>query len=191
MLHPAGAALARAAATVPVVARLSRGVGLPHPLPDFNGIAVRFLDAHAAGRHQGLLLTTAASQPVLRHVIHPAPSFRHSGFSSVLPYRDEAGTRRLFRCDPLPVAALGDVHDALPLVLQLRIATLLGPWEPAATVTLTEVASEPPGGVRFDLWHTTTELVPVGLLNRLRAPAYAASRAITDTAAAADGDRPA
>lgn len=176
-LHPAGAALA-GVSPVPVAVRLSRGAGLPHPLPDFNGVGIRFLDAHGPGRHQDLLLTAAPGPPVLRHVIRPSRSFTRSGFSSVLPYRDEGGGLRLFRCNPLSVSTLADVPASLPVVLELGMGTLLGPWEPAATVTLTEVSAAP-GDVRFDPWHTSSQLTPTGLLNRLRAPAYIASRAAT------------
>lgn len=175
LVHTAGSILARAD-SAPVVVRLSRGIGLPHPLPDFNGVAIRFLDAHGAGLHQDLLLAAASGRPVLRHVIRPVRSFRHSGYSSVLPFRDEGGALRLFRCGPIPLGALGDVASCLPLVLELSVGTPLGRWVPAATLTLHGLASGAHSNTRYDPWNTGTALTPVGLLNRLRAPAYAASR---------------
>lgn len=178
VIHPAGTVLARSGSPA-IAVRLSRGIGLPHPLPDFNGIAIRFLDAHGTGRHQDLLLTTASGRPILRHVIRPARSFRRSGYSSLLPYRQEDGSLRLFRCEPVPADALEDLADCLPLVLELGAATPLGAWEPAATLTLDELASEPLDGIRYDPWNTSAMLTPAGLLNRLRAPAYAASRGTT------------
>ena len=90
VLHDAGAGLARARET-DVEARLSRGVGLPHPLPDFNGVALRFLDAHGPSRHQDLLLVAAGSRPGLRHLIVPMPYLTSSGYSTVLPHRTPAG----------------------------------------------------------------------------------------------------
>src|SRR3954447_3771270 len=36
--------------------RLSRGIGVPEPLPDILGLAVRVLDAHGPDQHQDLLL---------------------------------------------------------------------------------------------------------------------------------------
>lgn len=176
-LHPAGRALAATEGDtdLAVVARLSRGAGLPHPLPDFNGVAVRFVDAHGPGRAQDLLLAAAPAAPILRHVIRPAMAFTSSGYSSVLPYR--AGDRLVvFRCAPLAVRRLDRVASALPVVLELQVASLLGGWQPAATLTLdTQLPDD--RSVRFDPWNTGDGLQPTGFLNGLRRPAYAASRA--------------
>lgn len=178
IIHPAGAVLGPVGPAA-VAVRLSRGIGLPYPLPDFNGIAVRFLDAHGNGLHQDLLLTTASGRPILRHMIHPSRSFASSGYSSVLPYRHHHGGLRVFRCEPIAVETLEDLVDRLPLALELQSATPLGAWERVATLTLDHLASEPPGGIRYDPWNTSAMLTPAGFLNRLRAPAYAASRGAT------------
>ncbi len=159
-------------------ARLSRGVGLPHPLPDFNGVALRFLDAHGPSRHQDLLLVAAGSRPGLRHLIVAMPYLTSSGYSTVLPYRTPAGQRRAFRCDPLPIRTVAEAASALPLTIEVLIASLRGAWAPAATVVLTSVLPSD-GRPRFDPWNTGPELVPAGVLNRLRAAAYAGSRAAT------------
>lgn len=177
-VHPAGAGLLdprRTGEVVDVYVRLSRGIGLPHPLPDFNGVALRLLDAHGEGRHQDLLLTSSPAPPLLRHVLVPSPSFARIGFSTVLPVRDRAGRRLLFRVPPLAVRRLTELDEALPLVLTVLVASPLGAWEPAATVTLDSTV--PSDHVRFDPWRTGPSLVPSGLLNRLRKPAYSASRA--------------
>ena len=44
--------------TCRVVARFSRGAGLPEPLPDVLGLAVRFVDAFGPGRHHDVLLSS-------------------------------------------------------------------------------------------------------------------------------------
>lgn len=175
VLHDAGRALAQARA-VDVEARLSRGAGLPHPLPDFNGVAVRFLDAHGPSRHQDLLLTASGARPGLRHLIVPMPYLASSGYSTVLPYKTPTGQRQVFRCAPLPVNTVSDAATAVPLRVEVLVATPLGPWAPAATITLTSVLSSD-ARLRFDPWNTSPQLVPSGVLSRLRAPAYAGSRA--------------
>ena len=177
VLHDAGRALAQTR-DVGVEVRLSRGAGLPHPLPDFNGVAVRFLDAHGPDRHQDLLLTAAGARPGFRHLIVPMPYLASSGYSTVLPYRTASGQRRVFRCDPLPVQTVAQAATAVPLRLEIFTAAPLGPWAPAATITLTSVLSSD-ARLRFDPWNTSPRLVPSGVLNRLRAPAYAGSRAAT------------
>lgn len=86
-VHPAGVVLAPTG-DAEVVVRLSRGIGVPHPAPDFNGVAVRFVDAHGSGRHQDVLLTTsfspagaAACDLPVAHVLGPrvlvGPDLRH------------------------------------------------------------------------------------------------------------------
>jgi hypothetical protein len=176
-LAPDGAALARSSPAA-VVVRLSRGIGLPHPLPDFNGVAVRFVDAHGEGCHQDVLLVSAPRFPVARHLLVPVPSFSWSGFSSVLPYRTDAGLV-LLGAEPLAAPGTPDQWDGgAPLRLRLLVAPLLGPWRPAADLTLTaRLDDEEAEKLRFDPWHPGPGLVPAGLLNRLRVPAYAASQA--------------
>ena len=173
-LTPVGSALGDRA-EIAVVVRLSRGIGLPHPVPDFNGIAIRFQDAHGRGRHQDLLLTSALAAPVLRHVLRPAATFAAAGHTTVLPYRRPGGGRIMFRCPPMALERLDDGAAALPFPIALDVATLLGPWERAADLVVT--APEPDAGPRFDPWNTGDQLIPSGLLNRLRGPAYAGSRA--------------
>src|SRR4051795_4235356 len=72
-----------------VVVRLSRGVGLPAPLPDVVGLAVRFDGLGRDGGPLDLLVNTSGSLPGLRHLFLPAPVGRT--FSSVLPYRTGSG----------------------------------------------------------------------------------------------------
>lgn len=174
-IHPAGGALGPVGERG-VVVRLSRGIGLPHPWPDFNGVAVRFVDAHGPAHHQDVLLTTSFSPPVLRHTIFPWPTFSVLGYSSVLTFETDDGPRVL-RVTPLEAATLDAAAEQLPLHVELEIAEPRGGWTAAASITLDRVlAPEEAATVRFDPWTTAETFRPRGLLNRLRAPAYEGSR---------------
>ncbi|MEX2293921.1 MAG: SRPBCC family protein [Acidimicrobiales bacterium] len=175
-IHPDGLALTNELDGA-VVARFSRGIGLPHPFPDFQGVALRFVDAHGPGQHQDLLLASSGQRPVLRHLLLPTTTFSFPGYSTLLPYRS-AGGLRVFGCGPLPMRTLQEAGTAAPIELDLRVASLGGAWQPAATLTL-DTAVPDDSAIRFDPWNTSEALVPAGLVNRLRAAAYAASRAAT------------
>lgn len=140
--------------------RLSRAVGLPAPLPDGFGLAVRVLDAYGAGRHQDLLMTSSAAAPWLRRL--PLPVFRPSFYGTLLPY-DVQGTHLL-----LGARQVGDR-------LELLSATPDGPWQPWGELTLGEPLDD---GLEipFNVWTTGGGLAPAGLLMRLRRDAYPASR---------------
>ncbi|MDP9398560.1 MAG: hypothetical protein M3P96_12410, partial [Actinomycetota bacterium] len=57
-----GVPILDAAGTLPVLARLSKGGGLPGRLPDVLGLAVRVPDAAGPGRPLDLLLSTAGAR---------------------------------------------------------------------------------------------------------------------------------
>src|SRR3954471_6973205 len=67
--------------------RFSRGAGLPQPIPDVLGMAIRLTDAYGPGHHQDLLLVTSGHGAALHHLLLPAPSFLSLPYSSLLPYR--------------------------------------------------------------------------------------------------------
>src|SRR3954471_22227465 len=67
--------------------RVSRGAGLPEPLPDVLGLAVRIEDAHGLGHAQDLLLGSSSSLPVGRQLFVPAASFSGATLTPILPYR--------------------------------------------------------------------------------------------------------
>jgi hypothetical protein len=76
----------RAGARYPVIARVSRGLGLPERVADFFAIAVRLVDAYGLGRHQDLLINASSGLPVLRHLSLPAPHWFSQPCSTCLPY---------------------------------------------------------------------------------------------------------
>jgi hypothetical protein len=77
----------------PALLRFSRGAGLPEPLPDALGVAIKLPDAHGPGADQDLLLTSSSDRPLLRRLLFPARSFLRRAFSTALPY--ELGDERV------------------------------------------------------------------------------------------------
>jgi hypothetical protein len=132
--------------------RLSRAAGLPPPLPDVRGVALRV---------GGQDLLWSSADPLLRRMPWPVRAPERCTFSSLFPYR--AGEL----CGLLLAVLHGDV---LRLALRDRTKTVgLG------TVTLGQRLEA--GGIHFDPFRIAADIVPVGFVHRLRPPAYAASRA--------------
>ena len=190
IFHPKGEAFAAEArledeavglladrAEVDAVVRVSRGIGLPHPLPDFNGVAIRMLDAHGEGLDQDLLLVSAPRIPVARHLLLPVPWLSWSGTSSILPYRTPNGLL-LFGAEPVDAPSVHALGQHLPTTIRVMAAEPLGPWRQFAELRLHEALDHASSeALRFDPWHTGAELLPATLPNRLRQAAYAASQA--------------
>ena len=147
-----------------VLVRRSRSAGLPAPLPDVHGLAVRVLDCYGPGRHQDWLVDSTASAPVLRRL--PLPRFRPQLYSSLLVY-DVGGQRVL-----LGARAADDGYALL-------VASAHGAWQEVGQVTVTGVA-EVGRKVRFDPWTTGEGITPTGWLQELRRGAYPASHVGAD-----------
>ena len=96
-----GVPLFRPGAAHSALLRYSRGAGLPEPLPDALGVAVKLPDAHGPGADQDLLLTSSTSRPLLRRLLFPARSFLGRAFSTALPY-DLDGERVVLLLVPTP-----------------------------------------------------------------------------------------
>jgi hypothetical protein len=158
----------------PAVVRLSRGAGLPPPLPDLLGLAVR-LPGHDGERVELLFSTTGRGRlsrlvPVLRR--HPA-----TAYCSIMGYRTDAGTLRLAAVGERTADGNGD-----GLVFVLAAARGTGPWRPFARLTLGASQEPSDPDVRFDaVLHPPPGMVPDGPMARLRAPAYAMARTGRDS----------
>lgn len=145
----------RALDGAPALVRFSRAAGLRPPLPDVHGIAVR-----AGG--QDLLFSSSSRRPGLRRLPLPAFGVRGRWFSSLAPYT--VGAARVL----LLATVEGESRIRMEAVTRWRRRIPLG--------TLTLGRAFQGRSVRFDPWRADGGLVPVGLLQRLRSPAYAASR---------------
>jgi uncharacterized protein YndB with AHSA1/START domain len=156
-----------------VIVRFSRGAGLPSPMPDVNCLAIRFVDACGPSRHRDLLYA-GAGPGVLRHVLVPGVDFGTARFSSLLRYRlqDDAVVLTA-RVDGAGLS-LDRLANDYPVRVHL-FAEGGGRAEPIGDIDLGEVVDG--SEVRFDPVSAEAGLVPLGLLNALRGPAYAASQA--------------
>lgn len=158
-----GADFLRAAGTYRARVRLSRAIGLPSGFPDIFGLAVKVADRYGAGADQDLLLATSARGTLGRRLLVLRRDPAGAWYSSVLAYR-AGSTEFLFGAQR---------DEDVPDRIQLFVATPSGPWRTFAGLELEEAIDEP---TTFDPWNTGPDLVPTGLLNELRAPAYQGSR---------------
>jgi hypothetical protein len=159
------------------VVRFSRGAGLPAPLPDLLGLAVRLPDGD---RPVDLLLSSTGRGRWTRYVPVPRADAAAT-YSSIMGYRSPAGTLRLaavpetpehLPSDPEPVAA-----EAPGAAFTLLVARGPGDWLPFARLGLGAPAAELDPDVRFDaVRNPPPGLVADGPMARFRAPAYAAAR---------------
>ena len=177
------------AARYDAVVRLSRGAGLPEPLPDILGVAIRVLDAFGPGEHLDLLMVTSGRQPILRHLLLPSLGFESDQFSSVLPYRvgDDHVVfgARFVGIDTGRHVHLGDIGrrvaaDAVHLVIE--IASIRGPWQEVGAVRLgAQMAHAQAESLRFDPSNAGDGIRPVGVLQAVRRLSYRASQAARPT----------
>jgi hypothetical protein len=187
-----GVPLFQAGATHPVLVRFSRGAGLPEPLPDALGVAIKLPDAHGPGVDQDLLLTSSTDRPLLRRLLFPARSFVRGAFSTALPY-DLGSERVVLLLVPAPfnagrsaggggrrpVGGLAELRAvaANGLEFELRTARSFGRSQPLATVTVdAPLPADQTEGLRFNPWTTGPGIHPSGWLNLLRDVAYQASQ---------------
>lgn len=150
------------------VVRLSRGAGLPSPLPDVLGLALRLIELGGPSAHQDLLVNTAGTDPLLRRFFLPALESRGPRhYSSVLPYA-AGGGHVLLGASPT------DAGFALEIARGVT-----GGWQQWGDLYLLEQRSdETSRDLRFDpITNTAGGLEPVGFLNALRRPAYTGSQA--------------
>ncbi|NRQ37786.1 hypothetical protein HII36_39050 [Nonomuraea sp. NN258] len=174
------------------LARLSRAAGLPPPLPDILGLALRW---HQEGADAELLLATTGHTPLGRRLLRPATAWAPGLYGSLFPYA-VAGRRvwlaALPQADrPLPArfGPLTRAAEAAPLLFDLLVAGRTGPWHIFGQVGLVAPAmrdAELP--TRFDpTRHPIPGLRPAGWGQRVRGAAYAAAQRTPERAAAKAG----
>jgi len=150
------------------VVRLSRSIGLPAPLPDVLGLALRTTGAD--GDHD-LLLSTTGSGRLTRFLLAPRRSAAGARYGSVLPARSPRG---LVVLAAVPVAGGGGAR------LRLLAATPTGKEEPFGELLLHGPLDGPDADLAFDpVLNPLPGLAVPAALAALRGPAYAAARRAT------------
>lgn len=183
---PQGSELLSIHAERRALARFSRSVGLPPPLPDLLGISLRVLDAYGPNQHQDLLVVSSVDLPVLHHVFVPAADLQQRPFSSSLPFRADGETFLLgIVPDPSsPRPAGTDEFDRLAraahtgrLKFGLAVAPIGGRFRRVGSLHVEERLPQSLDALRFNPFNSGGGLEPVGFLNRLRDYAYPLSQA--------------
>jgi hypothetical protein len=173
----------------PVVARLSKGVGLPGSVPDVLGLAVRLPDLHGPDRHQDLLFASSGAGGIGRVLLRPTNDHGHAWYSTLVPYDTPIGRGALWARAELvdgahvphtpeeaaEQALAGDLHFVVGVDTGER-DHLLG------EVRLHErLAPEATEGLQFDPSNAGPGLRPTGFVNELRERAYRVSQRVRPT----------
>jgi hypothetical protein len=134
------------AAEIAVSARVSRSLGVPSPLPDVIGLALRL--AAPTGPADVLLASTGFGFPS-RFWLALQRSPSRARFTTLLPYRSTRGpvllAARTIEPENLPTAlpACAAALENTTWRLRLYSATPTGPWHPFAILELGRAAGSP------------------------------------------------
>ncbi|HEU4481252.1 MAG TPA: hypothetical protein VFS18_05155 [Actinomycetota bacterium] len=165
-----------------VIVRFSRAVGLPQAFPDILGFAIKIPDLYGNGWGQDWLLVTSATDVVRRHVLIPSFGFLSRSYSSVLPYRS-GETLVTFGAEPLTRRRARTFEDLENLVrnegmrFSFTVAAEGKDHVHLGQIELTEARPQATSeNLRFNPWHSSSELRPAGPLNELRRDSYVASQ---------------
>jgi hypothetical protein len=159
---PVGVPFLDMVATDQVLVRESRAVGLPRPLPDVHGLALRV--PNPDGTHGDVLFSTNGFGWLTRFLLVPTRTTYGRPMTTLLPSDTAAG----------PV--LLGVHELEAGRLELSFAVREGPWHAFGELRLSDRASDEE--VSFDaVRHTLPGLDQYAAVRRIREPAYDAARA--------------
>ncbi|WP_247042057.1 SRPBCC family protein [Arthrobacter rhizosphaerae] len=163
-----------------VTARYSRSLGLPAPLPDILGLALRLEDD--GGPEDVLFATTGWSWPA-RFALLPRRDAGKATFTTLMPYKGAHGPVLLGLTTDSPgtvasgTASSGIQPSANDWVLAMHYAKPSGPWIRFGTLALRPARDGGDTGLRFD--PVLNPLNCAGTYTwtrRLRAPAYGTAR---------------
>ena len=162
MTPPTGVAFLDGAGEQQVLVRESRAIGLPPPLPDIHGLAIRVTNPD--GSPGDLLLATTGWGRLTRFVLTPSRTTYGRPLTTLLPYRTVAG------------AVLLGARRTGPGIVQLACAIGVRPWRVFAELSVSSDDSTDPT-VSFDpVIHQVPGLGQYGAVVRLREPAYRSAR---------------
>ncbi|WP_104524082.1 phosphodiesterase [Blastococcus atacamensis] len=161
-----------------VVVRISRGAGLPAPLPDVLGLAIRL----GGDRDPVDLLLSSTGQGRWSRLV-PVPRVDAEGpYGSIMGFRSAVGTIRIaalpqtagISSDPEPVAEAA-AEGRIDFTLAAAVGQ--GEWRPFARLRSTAARGPFDSALRFDaVLNAPPGLVADGPMAKFRAPAYATAR---------------
>jgi hypothetical protein len=158
---PVGVPFLDMVATDAVLVRESRAVGLPRPLPDIHGLALRI--PNPDGSHGDALFSTNGFGWLTRFLLVPTRTTYGRPMTTLLPYDTAAG----------PV--LLGIHEVGTNTLELSFAVGEGAWRSFGELRLSE--EEGDEEVSFDpVRNTLPGLAQYAAVRRMREPAYDAAR---------------
>lgn len=162
------------------IVRFSRALGLPSPLPDLLGMAVKLPNVYGTGWDQDWLLVTSGTDPVSRHLLLPAWDLLGRPYSTVLPYRRPGGsvTFGARALQPASARSIQQLAESIQggVEFEFTIAPEGGDHVRIGTIRLLGISATPAHPLRFNPWNTSSELRPSGALNELRRDTYRASQ---------------
>lgn len=146
-----------------VLVRLSRSAGLPRPLPDILGLAVR---VPVGAGHGDLLFASTGRGRLGRFLLRPAVRYESAAYTTLFPFRTAVG------------AVLLAAFPAGAGQFELAWSRLTGDWHVFATLALSPVDPVVPHQpVSFDpIVNTVSGLDSYGWSEQLRHFSYAAAR---------------
>jgi hypothetical protein len=175
--HAPGARELGAPLVTPVLARVSRSVGLPAPLPDVFGVAVRWTAPGSVdARPQDLLLSSTGLGRVSRFLLAPRRHPLGGGFGTLMPFLDDGGRSVLLAAVPAP-GADRSADEGLDLVL--LSARPGGPWQRCGRLVCPAGPDDADDdALRFDpVLHVPGTLRVPRWAAQLRVPSYWEARA--------------
>ncbi|MBJ8348923.1 phosphodiesterase [Antrihabitans sp. YC2-6] len=166
-----------------VIARLSKGTGLPSAIPDVLGLAFRVLDRD--DKPWDFALATTGTGTASRFLITPARGWVSARYGSLMPYRLDGKPAWIFAApdNGQPASAsLGAMNDHLTssaVTFTITARGVRGPARPVATISLRRADLAERDIVDFfdpmENHPADVELLPKAVAN-LRELAYEGSR---------------
>ena len=162
------------------LARLSRAVGVPAPVPDILGLALMFGDAE--GPRHDLLLASTGLRRITRFVLLPRQNPARTTYTCLFPYAARRGPVVLAAAPIMPPQSTTPSpprsDPASRLTFRMLAASPGGRWQPFGRLELAARADDGPDlPLRFDpIVNPLPDLGYYPALRRLREPAYTAAR---------------
>jgi hypothetical protein len=150
-----------------VTVRLSRGIGLPAPLPDVLGLALR---AHSDKGLVDINLSSTGRGPVGRYLLAPHAFPERAWYGSLMPYRGSDGPVLIAARPRMAVSA-----DTGELAFDVYFAGLRSKWRRFAQLRLT-TTHEDSDALRFDPLRAPHGATTYQWARLLREPSYLRAR---------------